>query len=339
MADKSGIEWTDATWNMIRAKIGKWFCERISAGCANCYAERMALRFGGTAYTRAGGNSVYLDADVLTQPLRWRRPRTIFPCSMTDLFFRQVDDDWIAAVFGVMAATPRHTYQPLTKRADRLVRWFESVSKQPDPIDFIASKARAALPSDGKYARVRDRFNIPSGVVWPLLNVHVGVTVEDQRNVKRANLLTRVPAAVRWISVEPMLTPITFAYTLFNGADSFGTWPGIHGVIIGGESQTGSRPSSLKGVRDLRDEATRAGVKVFFKQWGDWAPLEQLPEETRDRIFVRPPKVSRKVDGVMMLRVGKQDAGRRLDGQHHDDLPSPDGFTRDPASGLWLPAV
>ncbi|QOC90253.1 DUF5131 family protein [Micromonospora craniellae] len=227
MADKSAIEWTEATWNPTTG------CDRISAGCDNCYALSLAKRLkamGSAKYQNDGdprtsgpGFGVTIHADALNIPHRWREPRTVFVNSMSDLFHARVPLDYVRQVFEVMAATPRHTYQVLTKRASRL-------------------------------ARVADQLDWPS-------NVWMGVSVETEQELARIDHLRAVPAAVRFISAEPLLGPLDDVELA-----------GIHWLIAGGESGQGARPVDPAWVRALRDRCANAGTAFFFKQWGGRTP-------------------------------------------------------------------
>jgi protein gp37 len=227
MADKSAIEWTEATWNPVTG------CDRVSAGCDHCYALTLAARLkamGQPKYQRDGdprtsgpGFGVTMHPDELEIPRRWRRPRVIFVNSMSDLFHPQVSGDFVARVFAVMAATPQHTYQILTKRPKR---------------------ARQLL---------RDWTLVP--------NVWLGVSIEDERVVDRADILRQVPAAVRFLSLEPLLGPLPSL-----------DLTGIDWVIVGGESGPDHRPMRQEWVLELRDRCQAAGTPFFFKQWGGLTP-------------------------------------------------------------------
>jgi protein gp37 len=227
MADRSTIEWTQATWNPTTG------CDRISAGCDNCYALTLARRLklmGSPKYQNDGdprtsgpGFAVTVHPDTLTTPLRWRTPRTVFVNSMSDLFHARIPTTFVHQVFEVMTATPQHTYQILTKRATRLAR---------------------LAP------------NLP----WPP-NVWVGVTVEDHHHTNRVDQLRTVPAAVRFISAEPLLGPLAGLHL-----------DGIHWLIAGGESGHHARPVDINWLRNLRDQCTGHGVAFFFKQWGGPTP-------------------------------------------------------------------
>lgn len=247
MADKSAIEWTEATWNPVTG------CDRVSAGCDHCYALTLAARLkamGQPKYQRDGdprtsgpGFGVTMHPAELGIPRRWRRPRVIFVNSMSDLFHPQVAPDFVARVFEVMAATPQHTYQILTKRPKR---------------------ARQLLRS------------------WtPIPNVWLGVSIEDDHVIDRADILREVPVAVRFLSLEPLLGPLPS----LDLAD-------IDWVIVGGESGPEYRPMRKEWVLDLRDRCQAAGVPFFFKQWGGPTPKSggrELEERTWDEM---PPLAS-----------------------------------------------
>lgn len=214
MGLQSTIEWTDATWNPVTG------CTKVSPGCRNCYAERMAARLramGQPNYRR--GFEVSIHPHILRLPLTWRRPRNVFVNSMGDLFHDEVPEAFVRRVFETIDAAPWHRFQVLTKRAGRL---------------------RHLAP------------RLP----WPA-NVWMGVTVECAEVRGRIDDLRTVPAAVRFLSAEPLLGPLP---DLDLG--------GIHWVIAGGESGPGARPMDPEWTRDLRDQCIAAGVSFFFKQWG-----------------------------------------------------------------------
>lgn len=227
MADKSGIEWTEATWNPTTG------CDRITSGCDNCYALTLSKRLkamgnpkyqlDGDSRTSGPGFGLQMHEGALDVPRQWSAPRTVFVNSMSDLFHARVTEKFIRQVFEVMEETPRHTYQVLTKRPLRLSR--------------LASQ----LP-------------------WPS-NVWMGVSVENNEQVWRADRLREVPAAVRFVSAEPLLGPVD--QLDLNGID----W-----LIAGGESGPRHRPIDNAWVADLRDRCGDAGVAFFFKQWGGRTP-------------------------------------------------------------------
>jgi protein gp37 len=227
MGDRSAIEWTQATWNPVTG------CDRVSTGCDHCYALTLAARLksmGQAKYQRDGdprtsgpGFGVTIHPEELDLPRRWRRSRIIFVNSMSDLFHPKVPSHFIMRVFEVMEATPQHTYQVLTKRPKR---------------------ARQLL-----------------GDWSPAANVWLGVSIEDNEHVERAAVLRDVPAAIRFLSCEPLLGPLPSLEVA-----------GIDWVIAGGESGADARPMQIGWVTDLRDRCRSAKVPFFFKQWGGRTP-------------------------------------------------------------------
>ncbi|WP_116201310.1 DUF5131 family protein [Amycolatopsis circi] len=238
MSDASKIEWTDATWNPATG------CTKVSPGCDHCYAETLHERFHG----KGSFATVTLHPARLDVPLRWRKPRRVFVNSMSDLFHDDVPDEYIAKVFGVMAAASHHTFQVLTKRHGRM---------------------RSLLSDDGFREQVFLANNLDQGDVlgegWPLPNVWLGVSTEDQRWADiRIPALLDTPAAVRWISAEPLLGPI----------DLHRGWSArrLDWVVVGGESGRAARPMHPEWARSLRDQCVEVGVPFLFKQWGEWGP-------------------------------------------------------------------
>lgn len=261
----SKIEWTDRTWNPVTG------CTKVSPGCDHCYAEGIARRFaGGKAYPN--GFDVTLRPHKLDAPLRWREPQKVFVNSMSDLFHDDVPDEFIAQVFAVMAATPQHTYQVLTKRHGRM-RSLLGHSDGQNLLELLHEERHAAALYDS---------------VWPLPNVWLGVSVEDQ---KRADLripaLLDTPAAVRFLSCEPLLGPV----------DLFGVRNGLDWVIVGGESGPGARALDIEWVRALVEQCEQAGVPAFVKQLGSkYGPekggdMSTFPADLRVREF--PTAVTR----------------------------------------------
>lgn len=232
MSQHSEIEWTDATWNPVRG------CTKITPGCDHCYAETFAERFRGVpGHPYEQGFDLRLVPEKLAEPLRWKTPKTIFVNSMSDLFHKEVPEDYVEAVGRVMAQANWHTYQVLTKRSSRL----------------------------------RNMLQTRLGFAAGLPNIWWGVSVEDRAHgLVRIKHLQQAPAAVRFLSIEPLLEDL--------GEIDL---EGIHWVIVGGESGNGARPMQKEWVESLRDQCERAGVPFFFKQWGG----------------VRKSKTGRELDG------------------------------------------
>lgn len=221
MSDKSTIEWTDATWNPVRG------CTKISPGCKHCYAETFAERFRGVpGHPYEQGFDLRLVPEKLAEPLRWASPKTVFVNSMSDLFHKNVADDYILAVAKVMKLANWHTYQVLTKRSERMR-------------DLLSTK-------------LKDAASLPH-IWW-------GVSVENKKHgLPRIDHLKEAPAAIRFLSIEPLLEEL--------GEINL---EGISWAIVGGESGVGSRPMAKEWVLSIRDQCRRAGVPFFFKQWGGW---------------------------------------------------------------------
>ncbi|OBB15114.1 hypothetical protein A5761_15130 [Mycolicibacterium setense] len=318
MSDNTGIEWCDSTWNPVTG------CTEVSPGCDHCYAKTFAERWRGTqGHYFERGFDVQLRPDKLDQPLRWRRPRRIFVNSMSDLFHDQVPDEYIARVWAVMACSYRHTFQVLTKRharmrsllsSERFVELFDvEFCKVPDWVDRYP---------DLDFARPEQVVHLADG---PLSNVWLGVSTENQQWADiRIPALLDTPAAVRFISAEPLLGPIDLL-------EHFGSGPAVRGgvaaldwVIVGGESGPGARPMHPDWARSLRDQCEAAGVPFLFKQWGEWVPQFDVDGQPIDyprigRVTTEPPDGDRH---SALLRVGKKHAGRELDGRTWDQYPA-----------------
>lgn len=240
MSVKSTIEWTDSTWNPVTG------CNKVSPGCKHCYAESFAERWRGiSGHHFEQGFDLRLWPDRLDMPLKWKKPRTIFVNSMSDLFHEEVPLDFIQRVFSTMERASWHTFQILTKRSERLAE-----------LGLVLN--------------------------WPP-NVWMGVSIETSEYVWRADHLRDVPAAVRFLSLEPLLGPVSNLDLL-----------DIDWVIVGGESGPGARPMEGGWVREIRKQCRAAGVPFFFKQWG----------------------------GVQKKRNGRTLDGRTWDGMPRDQLAS-----------------
>ena len=331
MADKSRIEWTDTTWNVVTG------CSVVSPGCTNCYAMRMAgtrlkttkAYSGLTQDTKAGPvwtGEVRLLEERLTQPLKWRKPRMVFVNSMGDLFHEGVADEWIDYIFAVMALSPQHIFQVLTKRPERM-RTYVSRDRGGREI----SERLAEFYVDHPQIASRWPLTIERAVAaahWPLPNVWLGTSVEDQaRADERIPHLLDTPAAVRFLSCEPLLGLIDLREISTAGV---GAAAGnkmsdcLHWVICGGESGPNARPMHPNWARSLRDQCQAAEVAFFFKQWGGWVSQNQAPDNIHlgdfpsDTFEQRPMIYSA---DTAIYRVGKKRAGRLLDGREWNQYP------------------
>ncbi|KQY27212.1 phage Gp37/Gp68 family protein [Rhizobium sp. Root482] len=301
MADGTKIEWTDATWNPITG------CSVVSPGCTNCYAMKWAgtrlkhhpSRAGLTRDSKAGPvwtGEVRFNPGWLDQPLRWKKPRMIFVCAHGDLFAEGVQDAWLDQIFAVMALAPQHTFQVLTKRPERMRDYLTCHRQElPGPMMAIIENARAMRPDD-LYCLTE----------WPLPNVWLGVSVEDQKRAEeRIPILLETPAAIRWISAEPLLGPIYIPEFMPNPLwNSLKSWeqPTLDWIVAGGESGGDARPMNPLWPRSLRDQCAAADIPYLFKQWGNFRPCSDA-------------------NGPYMLRVTKAEAGRLLDGIEHNGFP------------------
>jgi protein gp37 len=248
VSDNSAIEWTDATWNPVRG------CTKVSPGCANCYAETFAERWRGVPnhpYTQ--GFDLRLVPEKLDEPLKWKTPKRIFVNSMSDLFQDGVPDDFIDRVFAVMAISRKHTFQLLTKRADRMRAYVLSLRG-----DAGYNRLEAASRNLGYSLRFQSIPMVP----WPIPNVWLGVSVENQHFAdERIPLLLQTPAAVRFLSCEPLLEGLDLAKHRPGAL-------GLHWVIVGGESGHGARQFRLDWARSIMRQCQQADVAVFVKQLG-----------------------------------------------------------------------
>lgn len=288
----SKIEWTDVTWNPTTG------CNKISPGCKNCYALTMHKRLKGMGqlkYQKDFSDGVQTWKDELLKPLGWKKPRMVFVNSMSDLFHEDVPFEFIEAVFSVMSDVDRHTYQVLTKRAERMYEFFQWM---------------------------KERF----GIEWrPSNNVWIGVSVENQKYAdERIPYLLQCNAAVRFLSCEPLLgriklrhidaemagdSGLIFVDALTGRQDDMGRpcpdTGKINWVIVGGESGHGARPMHPDWVRELRDQCVNAGTAFFFKQWGEFRPIGIGSDE----------------HATEPVKMGKKKAGRFLDGKEWNEMP------------------
>lgn len=393
MADRTPIEWTDATWTPVKG------CTRVSEGCRNCYAEIMAARFSGPGQWGEGLASIVqtpsgadhrwtgktrFDEAELVKPLRWKKPRKVFVCSTSDLFHESVPNARIDQVFAVMALAPQHTFQVLTKRPERMLKYIrgmtgENIIKRCLRQTRLLGSLRRSAPLPAPYTMqivtplmhegaegqlLIDHYQMRSARdharTWPLPNVWLGVSVEDQATADaRIPSLLETPAAIRWASYEPALGPVNWR-DIEDGIDSLNRRSGstLDWIVMGGESGPGARPMHPDWARQTRDQCAKAGVPFLFKQWGAWSSVCQMDELALHALYIPAPddhpEASRRcrfdsvcltADGesvstgnsgglhicppgafcghlpISMFQVGKKAAGRLLDGVLHDGYP------------------
>jgi protein gp37 len=301
---KTKIEWTDDSDNPIMTADGSFFCTPVSEGCKFCYAEVMARRLSGMRHAPAHDWKVgkapelVLRREILDSWARQGRPRKHFVSSMTDICGEFVPDDWFFEILDAMAAAPHQTFQILTKRADRLylLCW-----------DWLHRRAAG------------ERFYMMPPNIW------LGVSAENQRRAdERIPALLRIPAAVHWVSAEPLIGPLNLTPYLRDGGRFI---PRLSWVVTGGESGHGARPPHPLWFHVLDDQCRASGVAFFFKQWGDWSPFPPADGNTPRMSYVdweigeiKPPNVAT-TDATAMYKVGKKYAGRELSGRTHNEFP------------------
>jgi protein gp37 len=306
---KTGIEWTETTWNPTSG------CSIVSPGCSHCYAMSMAHRMqhnpklsnsayrGVTRKTKGGPvwtGRVNVSASALVKPLRWRKPRLVFVNSMSDVFHEELSTAQIARIWAVMAIAKQHTFQVLTKRPERMLAWLsDSATKLSVELAMRSIDRTAKLDS------------------WPLRNVWCGTSVEDQRRAdERIPIIAQVPAAVRFLSMEPLLSSVQLRKTL-----SARLLRRIDWVIVGGESGPKSRPMHPQWAQQIRDDCLSLDISFFFKQVGSWAWVRDKSAKKwlnpEGRMSATP------IAGWQGLRFGsKKSGGRKLDGRMWEQLPS-----------------
>ncbi len=295
---KPKIEWTDATWNPVTG------CTPISPGCANCYAKRMSKRLAGRGgYPADDPFRVTLHMDKQDEPLKWKKPRRVFVCSMGDLFHKDVPTKFIIDCLSIMAEGYQHTFMLLTKRPKRMME--------------ILSHSTVACDTWLQTSRGVNAEPAP----WPLPNVWIGVTAENQEQAnKRIPILLQTPAVVRFVSVEPMLGPVSFRWALWEPMkpnsinNQYDGLRRLDWIICGGETGPGARPMHPDWVRSLRDQCQEAGVPFFFKQWGEWTARcpQSISLANREMAFRH---------GTTFYKVGKKAAGRLLDSVEWSQYP------------------
>lgn len=340
MADNSAIEWTDATVNPIRARVVDitdqgagvdrvgWHCEHVSEGCRNCYSEAIngfrgtlrpfkpgeRFRADRVGYYDNGEVKVFLDDAALLKPLRWRKPRRIFWDSMTDLFGDWVPDDWIDRHLAVMALTPHHTHQILTKRPERMRAYFAGNEDTGDAFTRVLSAAPKMMEDGDTWWSYLNQQG------WPLPNVWLGTSVENQEWADRRRDDLAALAAAGWntfVSYEPALGPVDWR-----------GWEFLRWLISGGESGPKARPSHPDWHRAACGFAQVHGIPYFFKQWGEWtvstSPHRDGPTHWIDRDGACYPIESGSswpLGAAPIRKVGKSRAGRLLDGREWNEVP------------------
>lgn len=318
MGDRSKIEWCDATWNPVTG------CTKVSPGCAHCYAESVWPRMQHLpGYEGRSFSDVRCHPERLDQPHRWRRPRRIFVNSMSDLFHPDVPDDLLMHVCRTMMENPRHTFLVLTKRPERMrdfchrLRW---------------NNRGSGLLWLTEAPENRDGWRPFGGAgCSPMANVWLGVSVENQATAdERIPILLGTPAALRFVSCEPLLGPVNLLEIDKNEDHEYFSLlvddgqPRIHWVIVGGESGPQARPMHPDWVRAIRDDCKTAQVPFFFKQWGgEWAEYHRDMMMPGEVVGLRPSgeMSNAHTDVTYIKRIGKRRAGNHLDGVQHMETP------------------
>ncbi len=367
MGDNTTISWTDATWGFIRAKdpaTGRtgWHCERVTEACRNCYAESMNMKpgmSGGTGYAYKPGNrdkvEIFLHEKALLQPLRWKRGRRIFPLSMTDIFGEFIKEEWWEMAFAVAALTPRHTYQFLTKRPERMrdrLRYEHTPARVTAAMFKVAEMAGKPI-TKASHPELFDRQGLATvPVKWPLPNVWIGTSICSQQDANEfVPFLLSAPAALHFVSCAPLLGDIDLTRIRPDATMTINALAGkaehllgdratlgkIGWVLTEGESGKDARPSRPEWFRRLRDDCAAAGVAFHHKQNGEWVPYDSSRDiqlvnshiaaaRSAGRLIrhIRPDGTedpSGRDATITMTRVGLAKAGRQLDGVTHDAFP------------------
>jgi protein gp37 len=347
------IEWTHRPGTMPAVLNPTTGCDKISPGCKFCYAEIMHRRLeamGQPKYQQPFKGHVQYWPEELAKPFKWKKPRTVFLNSMSDIFHEDVPIEAIAEIYAMMFLTPEHTYIVLTKRADRAKDVLSSE-------EFFFEYVKACNRLHDKYNQPLESalyFEDEFKTMWPLKNVWQGVSVESQDYVQRVRELCLTPAHIRVVSAEPLLGPLDFNERVFQYRDGSVAFPYlkdsestmlidlIDWIIVGGESGHKARPMHPDWVRDIRDQCKKAKKNFFFKQWGEWVPAEEnitsleqidaLPDRPKEAKLVE--MINRKgvhnnrllIDGVTeplvrMFKVGKHLSGNAIDGKKHLNFP------------------
>lgn len=317
---KSNIQWTQITWNNVTG------CVKVSPGCKGCYAKREWPRFAHLpAYVGRAFEDVATHPDRLGLPFRHAAPKRIFVNSMSDQFEDRVPFEFLDRVFAVMALNPQHTFQILTKRPERMRAYFAAVTAEGDTKTRVAAIYANLLTAVPELVGEVSPKKLPKPgsalPAWPLPNVWLGVSAEDQEHLDlRVPILLDTPAAVRWVSLEPLLAAVSFRWAKwepFKKAGVNNEYDGLRRldwIVVGGESGPNARPMALEWVETIHTQCTEAGVAFLFKQWGEWVPGD-VPDEAGGRSRTPWP------NGTVSTRVGTRAAGRLLHGRLWDGYP------------------
>lgn len=301
----SSIEWTQKTWNVLRG------CSRVSAGCEHCYAESVAARFSGLglpyeglARRRSNGQPQWTGVvkfveSKLLEPMKWREPKRVFVNSMSDLFHEKVIDETLDRIFAVMALTPRHTFQILTKRPDRMRRYLC------DPGRLEAIYAAWSSVSGTS----------PEVASWPLPNVHVGTSIEDQPTAdERIPHVLQTPAVVRFISAEPLLADVDLSLWLEeDGYIDDQYVPPLDWVIVGGESGHGARPLDIAWIAHVVADCRANNVPVFVKQLGAVPMMSEVEWQAKPNRLLSATNRNRVPEGFVPLKLYSKKGGVPLE--------------------------
>ena len=323
MSAKSTIEWTDATWNPVTG------CTKVSQGCKNCYAETWANRKMGefSKDKNRGFKDIVLHEDKLEIPLRWRKPRKIFVNSMSDLFHKDIPEHFIDKVFAIMILSPRHTFQILTKRPERMKEYFDK-GRERLVVDWINASYEMGLAdkNDDPDIAACQIFNSVKRK-YPFQNIWLGVSVEDQKTAdERIPILLQVPAAVSWISAEPLLGEINLkkkwmqimSEGQFLNDVECGIKPEIlDWVVVGGESGHKARLMHPDWVRRIKADCDSAKVPFFFKQWGEWVDPTQIPDYDYHIKYAEKIEINNR----NYYKLGKSVSKNFIDGKQYLEMP------------------
>ena len=319
------IEWATKVWNPVTG------CTPISSGCANCYAKRMANRLKGRhGYDAADPFKVTIHPEEkFLEPLKWRKPSNVFVCSMGDLFHKDVPTLEIDKVFAIAAISPKHNFMFLTKRPDRMAAYFDTPAKKLAERweDVIYSMGISA--GDDEIDTVASFLHNRCALGWPLKNIWLGVSVEDQKAADdRIHYLNEISAAVKFVICEPLLSEINFEKSLGESLKwhAGGLKNCISWVISGGETGPQARPCHPDWVRSLRDQCKNDGIPFFFKSWGVWVPSLQIVPSLADKSYIGPIEKSTSKDFFtttccVLQKTNKKISGDFIDSKQYHEFP------------------